>query len=95
VAAAGKKNGVKYNTKTKRAIRMRMASLMIKPIKSFKELTDYELQGMLVACTADVDAIAQWLAGQEFSGAAIEPRVCDPNFDPQVGDEGWGPHDSW
>lgn len=68
IAAASKRNDVKYDTKTERAIRMRMASLMIRPITSFNQLSDHELQGMLVACTADVDSIAQWLAGQEFEG---------------------------
>jgi len=72
IAAAGKRNGVKYNTKTKRVIRMRMATLMIRPISSFNELSDNELQGMFVACTADVDGIAQWLAGQDFEAHPLE-----------------------
>lgn len=66
IAAAGQLNGVTYDTKTKRVIRLKMASQMIKPVTSFNDLTDRELQGMFLACSGDVDSIAQWLGGQDF-----------------------------
>ena len=86
IAAAGVKNGVTYKTKTKRAIRMKMVALMIRPIESFNELSDNELQGMMVACTAGVDQIAQWLDGQEFECQTITTTRGEY-------EEEWGPSD--
>ena len=87
IAAAGVKNGVTYKTKTKRAIRMKMVALMIRPdIESFNELSDNELQGMMVACTAGVDQIAQWLDGQDFECQTITTTRGEY-------EEEWGPSD--
>lgn len=75
IAAAGKRNGVRYKTATKRAIRMRMASLMIRQVESFNDLTDHELHGMFRACNHSLalDGIAQWLNGQGFPGTPLDP----------------------
>jgi len=102
VAAAGTKvitdiypNGVKYDTKTKRAIRLEMASLMIRPVTSFNQLVDHEIQGMLVACTADVAGIAQWLAGQDYPGTRIESDYSDEMSAYEYETYGYGPEGDW
>jgi hypothetical protein len=74
IAAAGKENGVKYSTRVTREIRMDMASLMIRPIDSFNELSDDEIHAIGEACTYGVVGIAQWLAGRNYPCTEIEER---------------------
>lgn len=90
VAAAGQHIKRKYDTKTKRVIRMRMASLMIKPVTSFTELSDHELQGMYVACKAGVTSIAQWLAGQDFPYTEISGLYDNLREERSMDGDHWG-----
>lgn len=78
IASAGRKLGMLLDTKTKRAIRIKLANEGLNiSIDSYKKLTDAELLGLRDAISdgAGQAMLAAWIEQQGYEGTPIPQQV--------------------